>query len=1083
MKRLAAVSVFLLSASGALAADWPTWRFDAARTASSPQELAPELHLQWTRDLAPPILAWPNESRLHFDASYQPVVAGRTVLVASPVDGSLRAFDARSGDERWRFFSEGPMRFAPAIVDDRAMAVSDDGWLYCLGLADGRLRWKVRGAPDDRPDRRQLGNNRLVSFWPARGGPVVAGGTVYFAAGIWPEMGVFVAAVDAASGKLLWRNGDLALIDAVRLDHNNLSQSGLSPQGHLAVRGDMLLVPNGRSMPAALDRATGKLVYYVQGYRNGDCRIATAGNYVFVGDAGVTDVRTGREVGSRWAAAGEEAPATFIHDKVHLFESPIFPYKTVPGCSVRSALVDSMAYGLDRGTFFAYDLGRAAVSEYQQEFVGVKFKPWQWNVPLVWKLDGEDAPRRPAGDAIIRAGGRLYGHWQGKLAAVDLPSSPGGSPRIAWTKPLGGTPGELVAADDRLLVVTREGQIACFGADKVEPKTHARPDAPLAHAPDEATKAAAELLKAARAVEGYCVLMGLGDGRLLEELLRQSKLKLIAVDADQAKVDAWRARLVDARLYGVRAEVFCGRPWEFSLPPYLADLVVCGDGKAAGFSAQLPAAKALDVVRPYGGTACLGVPAAEHEGVARWAASADWANLKCQRTGDLTLVRREGPLAGAARWTHESADPARSFYSTDVLVRPPLGMLWYGDGPDYGFWKHKDYGTGVKPQVIGGRLFAFQIGANVLVAYDVFTGRVLWSHKVDPFTRYASMDDGIYVAGGDRLRVLDPATGEERGAFPYGIGQGRQPFVSDIRVDGDVVLIAAAPQKVRVIEKGLWESTTLVALDRRKGTVLWTREAEHRFNNNALAAGRGRVFAVDSVSSNESDQAQRRGEAPERLPSTVLALNARSGAVLWSKQVDHRHRTYGIGGWTAIRANDDSVAYCPESDLLVTAKQGEATALDAGSGREAWSARLGSAPWVVRGETLVNQAGQVFEVRTGKPTGQSAPPLTRGGCNYMVGNPTMLFLRDRSVCLVDLAAGTKRELFAARSGCSNSLVAADGLLNVPNFSVGCVCNYPVQTAFAMVHMPEAAAWTQRHATQQSLRAEDLLKAAPPRAAR
>jgi hypothetical protein len=31
-------------------------------------------------------------------------------------------------------------------------------------------------------------------------------------------------------------------------------------------------------------------------------------------------------------------------------------------------------------------------------------------------------------------------------------------------------------------------------------------------------------------------------------------------------------------------------------------------------------------------------------------------------------------------------------------VKLPLGVLWYGDGPDYGFWKEKDYGTGVKPQ-------------------------------------------------------------------------------------------------------------------------------------------------------------------------------------------------------------------------------------------------------------------------------------------------------------------------------------------------------------------------------------------------
>jgi hypothetical protein len=67
-------------------------------------------------------------------------------------------------------------------------------------------------------------------------------------------------------------------------------------------------------------------------------------------------------------------------------------------------------------------------------------------------------------------------------------------------------------------------------------------------------------------------------------------------------------------------------------------------------------------------------------------------------------------------------------------------------------------------------------------------------------------------------------------------------------------------------------------------------------------------------------------------------------------------------------------------------------------------------------------------------------------------------VRDQSASYVDVATGEKQRLYAARSGCSNSLIAADGVLSVPNFSVGCICNYPVQTAFALVSMPEAAAW-------------------------
>ncbi len=50
----------------------------------------------------------------------------------------------------------------------------------------GDLKWKFQGAPRD---RLLLGNERLISTWPARGGPVVEDGVVYFAAGVWPLMG------------------------------------------------------------------------------------------------------------------------------------------------------------------------------------------------------------------------------------------------------------------------------------------------------------------------------------------------------------------------------------------------------------------------------------------------------------------------------------------------------------------------------------------------------------------------------------------------------------------------------------------------------------------------------------------------------------------------------------------------------------------------------------------------------------------------------------------------------------------------------------------------------------------------------
>ena len=99
--------------SSCTSGDWPTWRHDASRSGASEEALPAELHLQWTRKLPAPLPAWPNEPRLHFDASYEPIVAGKMLFVSSPNDGSVAAYDTETGARRWRFFTEGPVRFAP----------------------------------------------------------------------------------------------------------------------------------------------------------------------------------------------------------------------------------------------------------------------------------------------------------------------------------------------------------------------------------------------------------------------------------------------------------------------------------------------------------------------------------------------------------------------------------------------------------------------------------------------------------------------------------------------------------------------------------------------------------------------------------------------------------------------------------------------------------------------------------------------------------------------------------------------------------------------------------------------------------
>jgi len=1055
--------ILTVAATHGLTDDWPMWRHDPSRSAVSSEDLPEEMQLLWTRQLPPHTPAWPNEPRLDFDVSHEPVVAGQTLFLASVDHGSVTAYDTETGAEIWRSYANGPVRFAPGVWQGKVYFGSDDGYLYCVAAQDGRLIWKVRGCPENRPERYHLGNNRLISFWPVRGGPVIADGAVYFAAGIWPTLGVFVGALDAETGEAIWIDGESNRIENVRLDHNQLHESAVSPQGYLIVQGDLLIVPNGRSLPVRYNRHTGERLYYLQGYRNGACRVTATQRYAFVGNDGVIDLQDGREVGNRWVQAGTDAPERFEAAKLDLFEGPLYPYKLFPACNARSAVgPDGVMYGMHAGVFHAYDTARATTSTYEADRSGRKLNPGCWEAPSLWELPSGHADGSPSGPALIKAGSRLYSHAQNVLIAAETGEGQT-EPGIAWERGLDGTPSAMLAANGRLFVVTEQGELHCFGAGDGAAREYALDVEGLPEVDDRWTQTAGDVLQASGIDEGHCLLLGLGSGRLLQELLRQSELRVIAVDPDARLVNATRDRLVAAGLYGSRAEVLVGKPAEFSFPPYLASLVVSENPRRAGIGPAILAERLAGMLRPYGGTACLPLPQDAQRTFEEGIKSAAAPNVSAERSDRFLLVRRKGALPGSAPWTHESADPARTYFSRDELVDDPLGVLWYGDGEGYGFYKHKDYGTGVKPQVIGGRLFALQVFSQTLHAVDVYTGRLLWKTKVEPFTRYASMEDGIYVAGKDQCVVHDPATGAVLRTVRYETPGGGSPAVSDIRVGEDVVVIAAAFEKVRVIEEGLWDSTILVALDRETGEQLWTREAEERFNNHALALGPGTVFCVDSLSGVASEKLKRRGEVPETAASTILALDSRTGDERWRRVHTNPFRTYSLGSWLGVRANDDWTAYCGEANVLLAGKGNQVYALQPGTGEEIWHKTIGGGqPMVIEGDAFMTQALQRHDLRTGEPLGE-APSLARGGCNYAVAGQSLIFLRNWCVSYFDRDTQEKHYLRNIRSGCSNSLVAADGLLNAPCFSVRCVCNYPIQTSFAMVHMPEVAQWDARPA--------------------
>ncbi|MDA0588991.1 MAG: PQQ-binding-like beta-propeller repeat protein [Planctomycetota bacterium] len=1047
-------------ASHAYSADWPMWRHDVVRSGATDEELPAKLHLQWTRQLLAPMPAWPNEARLHFDASYEPVVLGSRMFVGSMVDGSLTAFDTATGKELWRFYTNGPVRLAPVAFDGQVCFGSDDGWLYNVDAETGKLRWKVSGAPEDRESYRHLGNARLISFWPVRGGPVVADGVVYFGAGIWPTLGVFVRAVDAKTGKILWTNDDSHSIENVRVDHNYVQESGISPQGHMLIQGDMLIVPNGRSMPARLDRKSGKLHYFVQGYRNGDSRVVVNGDIALVGLTGVVSLKDGREIASRWLAAGKYAPEGWSSPKVDLFEGPLFPYRFQPACDYRSAIDQDMAFGVDDGIVYVYDLKNAATTLQDKDFNGNAIKPARWDAPLLWSLKTDFARKKLRTTTVLKAGNRLYSHSGRNLFAVTLEAGVKKAGLVNWTAELPAEPASLLAADGRLFVVTEDGSIHCFGGEAVEPVRHSLAKSTDESAADDWSKIAESVFDAA-GKEGYAIVAGLKSGRLVEELLRNGQHHVIAIDGDAGLVDKLRRQFgTDERFRGRFQALVDEDPASVRLPPYIAGLIATEDSQKLKLDLAPRLLTLYDSLRPYGGVMCIPKDDPGSDRILQSVSPGHFAGVKTDSTDRLITIRRTGPLPGSSIWSHESGDAARSFYSRDDLVQAPLAVLWYGDGRDHGFYKRKDYGHGLKPQVAGGRLFALQVATNSLKSVDAYTGRLLWSRTLGGSARYASMPDAVYVADERTCLVLDPATGEPKHTFGFDVDQPADTPVSatDIRVGEDVILIAVRFNKENAISKGRWNSELIIALDRTSGKQLWSRPAELRYNTAAIAVSGGRVFCIDSHSPEEVGAMRRRGRELKTLPSTILALDARTGSEVWKVVKEDPPAVLTSLHFMSMRTQDDWLAYSVDQDLLLGGKANQTFALSGETGQEVWQKPVrGQQPLILGPETFINQTGHTWKVSTGEVVSGSAL-FRRGGCNYAVGGKNLLFLRSNCATYVDVNTKQEYAIRNLRSGCSNSLVAADGLLNAPCFSVGCVCNYPIQTSFAMFHMPQSAAW-------------------------
>ncbi len=728
-----AISIACVVAAGLigplLADDWPTYKMDAERTGATPERLTFPLVEKWVyQPSRGPRPAWPEPGkelhRMDFDYAFQPVVSEGLVYFGSSADDTLRALDAATGSLVWRFTAGGPIRFAPAIAHGNVYLAADDGWVSCIAARTGRLVWRFRAAPGD---DRILGNGRLISRWPCRSGPAVVDDIVYCTAGMWPAEGVYVYALNAATGREVWCNDGSGAI-YVDLPHPGASGfSGVAPQGYLLVHGDTLLVTTGRCVPAAFDRRTGRLLYYkpAEALYHGGAWVTSGGDLYFN--------PKNRFQNPSQAFVGEAQPVGADGMFAYSFASGEREF-TLPG-KYRVLISDGTVYAVGGGNIQALDLDAVRKSK------RITQRSVKWTTAY--------APRVYC---LALAGGTLLVGSVDSIAAFDAATG-----KRVWHAKADGQVRGLAVSDGRLVASTNKGRLLCFehGAPSTGAKQIAEAVSSIS-ASSEQKRTAARLVEQSGKSKGYALVIGEPDSRLAAAIAAQTDLQVINVLPQASNLPADRERLLKAGLYGSR--VWLQVPADLAHlpdPPYWADLVV-----VSGPVENLAPGECYRVLHPCGGVLCfVGLSEAQRARFIRE------AGIPPDEVSEAGGIITRGKLPGAGQWRYPWADGGRSGVGNERRVRLPLELLWFGGpGPDRLMDRHLMTSP---PVAANGRVF--MTGQHDVLAFDAYNGRELWTRHMPnvgrKYSQYYSSglvadDHRVYIAYGDQCQCLDQLTGK-----------------------------------------------------------------------------------------------------------------------------------------------------------------------------------------------------------------------------------------------------------------------------------------------------------------------------------
>ena len=597
-----------------------------------------------------------------------------------------------------------------------------------------------------------------------------------------------------------------------------------------------------------------------------------------------------------------------------------------------------------------------------------------------------------------------------------------------------------------------------------------------------AGKVAEGLLARSGIDRGLCLVVGLHDGSLAHELVRQSQLRVLVIDTDRKRIQRFRTELQHSGIYGSR--ITARHVESFQPVPLIghwANLVVSESMLITG-TPPCSAAELARLIRPDGGQVILGQPATVKTmvGVAtlnRWLGPLQsLARVSTDpKQGTWASILR-GPLDGSGDWSHLYGSADNSSFAGEKLAgaksASDLAVQWVGrPGPRYQADRN---GRKPAPLSTAGRLFLQ--GLHRIVAVDAFNGSILWALEIPDLQRFNMPRDSsnwcadrefLYVAIRDRLWQIDVRDGRVAGLL-------ETPSPAQRKGPWDWGYIARTGEKIigtsvrrATSWTGFWGgagagwydarsgevthkvcSDTLFSIDRQTGKVAWNYQNGVVLNS-TLTIADDRIYFVECRHEAVTGAPERRVGRPELWQKQFLvAMDANSGSLLWEKPIQLPPGKVVF-----------YMAHAKDRLIVVGSADGKyhVHSFAAANGDAGWTRSFGwpggkgdhgkamSRPAIVGDRVYVRP--QVLSLTDGTNAG---PQMPGGGCGTYACSSGALFFRAGTVTVWNRENAATSTWKRLRPDCWLSTIPAGGMLLSPEGGGGCSCGTWMETSVGFI---------------------------------